>query len=137
MGSYEEYEALLRRSRAFYETALMQAERGYYDLAVFSLEQALQLFLKALLVKLGIGYPRSRSARRLLRLIAEAEPGLAATVEGLIFKYSVELAALEDAYITSRYTPRVFEEAEVERLRRVVEEVFEKLGDTGPRGAAP
>jgi len=132
MGSYEEYEALIRRSRGFYETALVQEEKGYYDLAAFSLEQALQLFLKALLVKLGIGYPRTHSIRRLLRLVAEAEPGLSNIIEEILNKYSVELAALEDAYITSRYIPRVFEKAEVGRLRRVVEEVLARLGATSP-----
>ena len=43
-------------------------------------------------------------------------------------KYSVELAALEDIYITSRYTPRVFEENEVKRLKSVVDEVVKRLG---------
>jgi HEPN domain-containing protein len=38
MPKLEEYEALLRRSDGFLETALMQARAGMYDLAVFSLE---------------------------------------------------------------------------------------------------
>jgi HEPN domain-containing protein len=42
---------LLRRSRDFLETAEYQISRGFYDLAVFSLEQALQLFLKAKLLE--------------------------------------------------------------------------------------
>ncbi len=128
MSSREEYEVLLRRSRGFYETALMQMEKGYYDLAAFSLEQSLQLFLKALLVRLGVGYPRTHSIRRLLRLIGEVEPGLSDTVSEVLERYSVELAALEDIYITSRYTPRVFEENEVKRLKSVVDEVVKRLG---------
>jgi hypothetical protein len=35
----------------------------------------------------------------------------------------VELGALEDAYISSRYIPRIYTEDEFERLRAVVEEV--------------
>ena len=110
----------------------MQMEKGYYDLAAFSLEQSLKLFLKALLVRLGVGYPRTHSIRRLLRLIGEAEPRLSDTVSEVLEKYSVELAALEDIYITSRYTPRVFEENEVKRLKSVIDEVVKCLG--GPVG---
>jgi len=42
----------------------------------------------------------------------------------LLAKYGLELALLEDAYITSRYFVREFSESEVERVMRVVEEVM-------------
>ena len=58
-----EYEYLLERSRRFLETARIQIERGFYDLAAFSLEQSLQLFLKAELLKLKVDYPRTRRLR--------------------------------------------------------------------------
>ncbi len=58
MNKREEYEYLLERSRRFYETALLQIDRGFYDLAAFSLEHSLQLYLKAYLLKLGVDYPR-------------------------------------------------------------------------------
>jgi len=41
----------------------------------------------------------------------------------LVNRYSLELASIEDAYITSRYIPREFRREEVLRLKRVVEEV--------------
>ncbi|MEM4573415.1 MAG: HEPN domain-containing protein, partial [Candidatus Caldarchaeum sp.] len=41
MSRKEEIEMLLTRSRRFLETAEHQYEVGYYDLAMFSLEQAL------------------------------------------------------------------------------------------------
>jgi len=44
----EEYEYLLERSRRFYETALLQIDRGFYDLAAFSLEHSLQLYLEGI-----------------------------------------------------------------------------------------
>jgi HEPN domain-containing protein len=37
----------IERSKRFYETALIQIDRKYYDLAAFSLEQSLQLFFKS------------------------------------------------------------------------------------------
>jgi HEPN domain-containing protein len=102
----DEYESLLERSRRFCETASMQIERGFYDLAVFSLEQGLQLFLKACLLKLGADYPRTHSARKLLELIYKVSKSEA--ISDLLRKFSVELGALEDAYITSRYVPRSY-----------------------------
>jgi len=77
----DEEKNLLRRAERFIETAEYQLSRGFYDLAVFSLEQALQLFLKAKLLANGVDYPRTHSVRALLE-------------------------ALEDAYITSRYVMR-------------------------------
>ncbi|NHW44872.1 MAG: HEPN domain-containing protein [Candidatus Verstraetearchaeota archaeon] len=132
MTRMDEYETLLERSRRFCETASMQIERGFYDLAVFSLEQGLQLFLKACLLKLGADYPRTHSVRKLLELIVKVSGGEA--ISDLLRKFSVELGALEDAYITSRYVPRGYSPEEVERLRKVVEEVMAVVGGVVDRG---
>jgi HEPN domain-containing protein len=121
MSKLEEYEALLKRSDGFLETALMQARAGMYDLAVFSLEQSLQLFLKATLLRVGADYPRTHSVRRLLELLTEVTGR--SELRELASRYSVELGALEDAYISSRYIPRIYTKDEFERLRAVVEEV--------------
>jgi HEPN domain-containing protein len=130
----DEYETLLERSRRFCETASMQIERGFYDLAVFSLEQGLQLFLKACLLKLGADYPRTHSARKLLELELIYKVSKSEAISDLLRKFSVELGALEDAYITSRYVPRGYSPEEVERLRKVVEEVMAVVGGVVDRG---
>ena len=126
MTRAEEYESLLERSRRFRETASMQIERGFYDLAAFSLEQGLQLYLKACLLRLGVDYPRTHSLRRLLELICKISQSEA--IRDLLHKFSVELGALEDAYIVSRYVPRSYSSEEVERLKKVVEEVVAAVG---------
>jgi len=127
LARFEEHRYLVERSRRFFETALMQIERGFYDLAAFSLEQSLQLFLKACLLKLGVDYPRTHSVRRLLELIAEVSGR--DEVRGLLQGFAVELGALEDAYISSRYVGREYTREEVERLRRVVEGVKRVVGE--------
>lgn len=127
MTKLGEYKAFLERSRKFYETALMQIDRGFYDLAAFSLEQALQLSLKAHLLKLGVDYPRTNSVRKLLRMIYRVT--VRKEVEELLSRFSVELGALEDAYITSRYVARDYSLEEVEKLRMVVEEVKRVVGE--------
>jgi len=118
----EEVEYLLRRSRRFYETAVMQMDRGFHDLAVFSLEQSLQLFLKASLLKLGIDFPRTHSVRKLLEIIHEVTGE--DKIKEILRRFSIELGALEDAYITSRYIARDYNREEVERFKKVVEEVM-------------
>ena len=126
MTRREEYEVLVDRSRRFYETALMQIERGFYDLAAFSLEQSLQLYLMACLLRLGFDYPRMHSIRRLLELV-QGVVGRGEIGE-LLSRFSVELGVLEDAYIASRYVVRGYSAGEVEGLRRVVEEVVRVVG---------
>ena len=126
MTKREEYEHLLRRSREFYETAILQLEKGFYGLAAFSLEQSLQLFLKAKVLEKGVDYPRTHSIRRLLEILSEVvEREISNVLRELVDKYSLELASIEDAYITSKYIPREFRREEVLRLRGVVDEVIE------------
>lgn len=132
MTRLEEHEALMERSRRFYETALAQMEKGFYDLAAFSLEQSLQLYLEAALLKLGADYPRTHSVRRLLevayRLTGDEE------VREVASRLSVELSLLEDAYITARYVPKDFTREEVERLKKAVDEVVGVVGRVVDRG---
>ncbi len=119
---------LIKRSREFYETAVMQMEKGFYGLAAFSLEQALQLFLKAKILEKGMDYPRIHSIRRLLELLSEiVEHQHSRTIRNLVNKYSLELASLEDAYIVSRYIPREFRKEEVLKLKKIVDEVMEAV----------
>ena len=127
MTKLEEAEYLLRRSRRFYETATMQMDRGFYDLAAFSFEQSLQLFLKASLLKLGIDFPRTHSVRRLLEMLHEITGEN--RIKEILHRFNVELGALEDAYIMSRYVARDYNREEVERFKKVVEEVTRVVGE--------
>ncbi len=115
----------MRRSKEFYETAFMQIDKGFLGLAALSLEQSLQLFLKAKLLENGLDYPRTHSIRRLLELLAEViGMPFSQKINQLIDKYSLELALLEDAYVTSRYIPRDFRKDDVLKLKKAVEEVM-------------
>ncbi|MDT7876988.1 MAG: HEPN domain-containing protein [Candidatus Caldarchaeales archaeon] len=126
MGRVEEFEVLMRRSECFYVTALLQAERGMYDLAVFSLEQSLQLFLKAALLREGVEFQRTHGVRRLLSILAELTGS--DEIKQLQTSCSLELGILEDAYIVSRYFPRSYTGEEFERLRAAVERVRSVVG---------
>jgi len=123
----EEAEYLLRRSRRFYETATMQMDRGFHDLAAFSLEQSLQLFLKASLLKLGIDFPRTHSVRRLLEMLHEVTGEN--RIKEVLHRFNIELGALEDAYIMSGHVARDYNREEVARFKKVVEEVVRVVGE--------
>lgn len=98
-------------------------------MAAFSLEQSLQLLLKAKLLECGVDYPRVHGVRRLLRLLAEVVGGSGGeALEGVLRRYSLELALLEDVYITARYVPRDFTREDVLRLKGVVDEVVRVVG---------
>jgi len=124
----EEEKRLLKRSRGFLETAEYQIGRGLYDLAAFSLEQALQLFLKARLLAEGIDYPRTHSVRALLEILSEVvAEDKKAVIRGVLEKYLMELSVLEDAYITSRYVMRDFSLQEAEKLLKAVKEIMKDV----------
>jgi HEPN domain-containing protein len=124
----EEEERLLKRSRDFLETAEYQITKGFYDLAAFSLEQTLQLFLKAKVLAEGVDYPRTHSVRALLEILSEIVPeNKKSKVKGVLENYLLELGVLEDAYITSRYVMREFTKKEVEKLAKAVKEMMKNV----------
>ena len=124
----EEEEQLLVRSKQFLETAEYQITRGLYGLAAFSLEQALQLFLKSKMLTAGADFPRTHSVRTLLEILSDLAPEeKKASMKSMLNSYLLELGMLEDAYITSRYLPREIKRDEAERLMKVVKEVMENV----------
>ncbi|MEM0225858.1 MAG: HEPN domain-containing protein [Thermofilaceae archaeon] len=138
MGSIEHVEILRRRSLLFRDYAAEALQRGHYDLAAFYAEQALQLRLKSLLLRI-LGYvPRIHSVRELLGLLYRAlrELGREESASALS-RFSEDrreaLRALDEAYTASRCLPKVYEAADAEKLLAAVGEAFE-LPDSVERG---
>jgi len=124
----EEEKRLLKRSRDFLETAEYQIGRGLYDLAAFSLEKALQLFLEARLLTEGVEYPRTHSVRALLEILSEVvTEDKKAVIRGVLENFLMELSVLEDAYITSQYVMRDFSLREAEKLLKAVKEIMKDV----------
>lgn len=125
MTRKEEERHLLKRSKEFLETAEYQTNKNFYDLAVFSLEQALQLFLKSKALAEGINYPRTHSVRSLLEILSDIVPeNKKPIIKSILKNYLLELGILEDAYITSRYVMREFTKQEAEKLTTAVKEIM-------------
>ena len=125
MSTRDEINTLIWRSRDFLRTAEFQIGNGIYDLAIFNLEQALQLFLKAKILEYGAQYLRTCSVRYLLRFLRDIVPNdKRQVVSELLDRYLFELGVLEDAYIGARYVPREYAKEEAERLINVVNEIM-------------
>lgn len=120
--SYEEAKILRQRAEAFLTNSARLMQEGEWDLAVFNMEQFCQLILKyKLLVKTGT-YPRTHSLRMLVRELAKHDPGIEFLVKDERNLHFV--GRLEEAYVTARYMPYRYEEAEVSSLYRFVVDVF-------------
>lgn len=128
MSRKEEAEHLLKRSKEFLETAEYQIRRGLYGIAVFSIEQALQLFLKSKMLAAGADYPRTHGVRTLLEILSDVESDeKKRSIKHTLNDYLLELGMLEDAYITSRYVMREFTKEEAQRLAKTVKEVMNNV----------
>jgi len=122
----DEEDLLRTRAFEFLETARFHMEKEYYALAIFSLEQALQLFLKSRLLSNGVDYPKIHSVVRLLEILGEitSSEKCRETISSLLDKYALELGLVEDADITSRYMVRIYKKAEAEKIFKAVEEII-------------
>jgi len=122
----ERYSTILKkRARAFLKSAKADFERGDYDLVLFHVEQFLQLYLKYLLyLKLG-DYPKTHSVTRLLRDLRRVRR------EDVLDKFYDEnlemINLLEEAYITSRYLPREYDEIIARRALEFAEKALEVM----------
>jgi len=111
-------EYLKRRADEFLETAQYNFTKKMYDLAAFSVEQYMQLYLKYFLAK-KVGYfPKTYSVSSLFK-----EAGKICSMLLEFYKEkALEISAIEDAYISSRYLPREFDEETVSAMLRIAEE---------------
>ena len=141
MCSMNYVELLYKRGRMFYDYAIVAFERGDYDMTVFMCEQAAQLSLKAILLRILGFIPRVHGIRELLGSLSKALEGLGKAELSLDISRFVEgnredLRSLEEAYTSSRYIARVYEREDALRSLKVVEKLFKLIekveGDVFP-----
>jgi len=128
------WEVLRRRALAFLREAGRELEEGLYDLAAFHAEQAVQLYLKSMILRLSGEERRGHEVRELLAEIAfsldvEGLGGLSERLKRLAKRYRRELRALEEAYYEARYKPYPYEKDEAEELVRAAKAIIGELGE--------
>jgi len=121
----EEIKIFLKRAESFIKDAMVDLERGDYDLAMFHIEQACQLIVKAKLLDLTGYFEKTHSLRRLLNDLSKVYRS--EELRDFINKNWSVLRNLEYAYIASRYLPEDFREEEVREALKVYEKLRELL----------
>jgi len=114
--------AILRRTKAFLNRALDSLEAKDYDVASFLSEQAVQLYLKSLLLEELGDYPRTHSISTLLTILGKVEKYK--NVAKILEIKKREIRLMEDAYISSWYLVRKFEEEEAQTLIKLAKEII-------------
>ncbi len=117
-------ELLTRRARNALSRARRSIEAGDYDGAVFDAEQALQLYLKSIILERADLAPRTHNLRKLLRIVGELL-GCSSEVEEFIRRNRYLLHTLEDAYFSARYLPKEFSREDAEELVEFAREAIE------------
>ncbi|MBB5254767.1 HEPN domain-containing protein [Sulfurisphaera ohwakuensis] len=119
--SVDLYEILKERSKYFYKESMNDSKNKRYDIALFHLEQALQLGLKAYLLKNKGDFPRTHSLRDLIDLTDNE------CLKRVIQRKWYIISLLTDAYVGSRYLLRNYTEKEYKASKKFVEEALKCL----------
>ena len=119
----KEAELLNERSKKFLKEAEDDIKKGFWDLAAFHLEQALQLKLKFLLAK-RIGYfSKTHLLSELLKEIKKVFPSLSK----FLLKEKEKVEELELAYTGARYLPIKYSKEDVKELLEFVKKAFREV----------
>lgn len=119
-------EFLKNNALDFLNYAKLLLRDGRYNLALFSLEQALQLGLKYYISKLTGSFPKTHDIVDLLKRIIELTENK--KLKEVLNSEISTLDLLKQAYIASRYLPTNYDKEAVEKSLNVVEVIFNELG---------
>ena len=116
------FELLKKRALSFLRDARSDFEHGDYDLVLFHIEQFIQLYSKYLLyIKIG-DYPKTHSIIRLLKDVAKVYDDR--SIDDFVSRNLEALYLLEEAYISSRYLPREYDQDIATRILKIGEDIL-------------
>jgi len=117
-------EKLKKRAKRFLIDAKSDFESNEYDVALFHLEQAVQLSLKAKILSFGVEFPKTHEIRKLIEIVKEL--GIKEIEEVIKDKERI-IELLELAYISSRYLPISFSEKDAKEAFEFAEKLYKVL----------
>ncbi|MDI9619595.1 MAG: HEPN domain-containing protein [Candidatus Nezhaarchaeota archaeon] len=112
------YLEMIEKAKHFYRVSEYDVSMGRFDIALFHLEQAVQLALKASLFKSIGDFPRTHSIWELIEVSNDERLKRLADEKWFV------IDILEDAYIGARYFIRRYTEKEYVEAKKFVDEVF-------------
>jgi len=116
-------EKLKRRAEVFLINAVSNREMEAFDIAMFNLDQAAQLLLKARILEFGVQFPKIHDISKLIDILCE----LGVDIGKLKEDYRKTIEKLNQAYISSRYLLSSFYERDVEEALKFVKELRRRL----------
>ncbi|MGQ9468972.1 MAG: HEPN domain-containing protein [Nitrososphaerales archaeon] len=122
--SYREVGLLRNRSLRMLSSAKRSLLDRDYDIAAFMADQAVQLYLKSVILELTGEVPRVHAVRQLMYALKELL-GKSNLFDAFVRENRSLLIRLEEAYISSRYLPREYEREEAEELINFSDRVIE------------
>lgn len=128
MTRADEAEIIKDRALAMLRASKHHLSTGDYDLASFLAEQAAQLYLKYVILKITGEMPRTHSIRGLLQILGKVV-NKEDEISEFIRRHRSMLIRLEDAYIASRYLFRRYDRDEVKELVDFAEELIGYVGN--------
>jgi HEPN domain-containing protein len=117
-----EVDALRRRAYDFLIEAKEALAKERYDLSCFFSEQAVQLYVKSVLLEKVGDYPRLHHIRVLLSELAKYASSK--ELEGFLRDNRIGISSLEDAYLLSRYTSKTYVKEDAEDMAGLAETVI-------------
>lgn len=120
---YKLVEKMKERGKYFYQVALFDEKNNKWELALFHLEQSLQLLIKSkLLAEIG-DFPKTHSLRELTKILIKILP----KSKKIIKENLGCLDILEDAYIASRYLLAEYGKEELKKCKNFVKEMWKVI----------
>ena len=116
---------LKERAAKFWQLAEEKHQQKEFNMSALFTEQAVQLFTKHLIYAYLGEFPKTHLISELIESLAEAHQKPA--IMEFYRQHSNEFLALEDAYITSRYIPREFNQSEADGFIRLANQYFSLL----------
>lgn len=116
MNHFKEVKLLKKRSKIMLADSEEELSKGHHDLAAFLAEQAVQLYLKALILGATGTMPRTHTIRDLVGALRIIYPQKTNEIDNFVKQNRSLLIRLEDAYISSRYLFKEYGREEAEEL---------------------
>lgn len=128
MSADDGVKLLMQRSERFLENVKHNFEIGFLDIAAFSLEQSIELFLKSKVLEKAGDFPHTQNIRTLMQtLFEQSSQRCSEIVKSHLDKHGIILVAIQDAYITSRYFAINIEKNDLDKMIQVVQEIIHDL----------
>jgi HEPN domain-containing protein len=125
--SRSEVDLLRGRSLRMLSSSETSLAKGDYDIAAFMAEQALQLYVKSMLLEFAGEVPRIHAIRQLFGSL-KVVVGRPAQIDEFVTRNRSLLIRLEDTYINSRYVAREYDKEEAKELVDFAREAVQFVG---------